>query len=108
MKKLISKQLTSVLMALAVFWMVGASPVLAQTITFDTGSTISAGYVEQGMEFKSLYPSDAHIHLEDVDSDGDRELLNHNGCCSQPYRIKRVDGQPFTLVQMDVVSFCFI
>ncbi len=84
------------------FSLVIGAPAAAQstTITFNVESDSPLSYTEADMEFKSLYPpiGDGHIHLEDGG------LSIHSSCCSTPYQIKRVDGQPFTLVQMDVVS----
>lgn len=55
------------------------------TMTFNTSASSSRqSYTEAGITVQSLYPpsSGPHLHMDSSD------LMNHNGCCSEPYEFR--------------------
>lgn len=86
------------IVSLVIVWIASGLPAAAQTITitFDAGTGFPVVYSESGMTVRSLFPSGAHLHLLEGPF-----LLNHGGCCSEPYEFD-FGGEPFTPLSFEI------
>lgn len=75
-----------------------------KTISFGSTAGTPSSYTEDGLIVKAN--SGGHLHLQDSNSDGSIDLMNHGGS-SSPYQFRLTSGALFTVESFDVVRVQF-